>query len=65
MEITPSHQPALTELITEHDEAKKQGMNTLLVDEEPVLELHLLGEEIGADRRLVLVAELLVDISLN
>jgi hypothetical protein len=34
-----------------------------LQSEEPVLELHLLGEEIRADRSLVLIAELLVHIS--
>ena len=34
-----------------------------LKSEEPVLELHLLGEEVGADRSLVLIAELLVHIS--
>jgi len=34
-----------------------------LKSEEPVLELDLLGEEIGADRSLVLIAELLVHIS--
>jgi hypothetical protein len=34
-----------------------------LQSEEPVLELHLLGEEIRANRSLVLVAELLVHVS--
>jgi hypothetical protein len=34
-----------------------------LQGEEPVLELHLLGEEIRANRSLVLIAELLVHIS--
>ena len=34
-----------------------------LKSEEPVLKLDLLGEEIGADRSLVLIAELLVHIS--
>jgi hypothetical protein len=43
--------------------SRKSGQDEHLQGDEPVANEHLLGEEIGTDRRLVLLAELLAHVS--